>query len=141
MANPGDTGNGATITFGTSALSLAVTEIQIGETTIDMLDVSTLATTGYFKRMAADLKSAGDITVSFLHITQTAAPGVGGTPETFTVTFPQQAGDSAAATLVGTVVITGWTPPTLKNNEVQMGQVKVSFDGDTGPTYTKATSS
>lgn len=138
MASVGDTGNGATAVFGTSALSLLITEIQIGEISIDMLDVSLLATTDFAIEIASDLKKAPEVTLKAVHNTALVAPTVGGAPETFTVTFPLRTGEAAAANLAGTVVITGYTLPTLKNGEVQMLDVKVKFDGDTGPTYTKS---
>lgn len=141
MANMGDTGNGATVTFGTSALSLAITEIQIGGITIDMLDVSTLATTDYMIEIGSDLKKAPEVSLKFVFSTLATAPVVGGAPETFTTTFPLRTGEATAANLAGTIVITEFQLPELKNGTVQIGTAKVKFDGDTGPTYTKAVAS
>jgi hypothetical protein len=141
MANLGDTGNGATAVFGTSALSLAITEIQIGEITIDMLDVSLLATTDFMLEIASDLKKAPEVTLKFVFDTLATAPVVGGVPETFTVTFPLRTGEATAANLAGTIVITGFQLPELKNGTIQTGTAKVKFNGDTGPAYTKAIAS
>lgn len=141
MPNIGDTGNGATVTFGTSSLSLAITQIQIGEETIDMLDVSTLATTAYMERIASDLKDPPEVTVSFVFVTSATMPVVGDAPETMTITWPLQTGNNAAANLAGTAVFTSRKLPDLQNGQVQIGQCKWKYNGDTGPTYTKATTS
>lgn len=141
MPNIGDTGNGATATFATSSLSLAITQIQIGEETIDMLDVSTLATTAYMEKIASDLKEAPEVTVSYIFVTSATQPVVGAAPETMTITWPIQTGNVAAANLAGTAVFTSRKLPDLQNGQVQIGQVKWKYDGDTGPTYTKATTS
>lgn len=137
----GDTGNGATATFGTSSLSLAITKIQIGEISIDMLGVSTLATTDYMEEVASDLKKAPEVTIDFVFSTSANAPAVGGAAETMTITFPQRTGETAAATLVGTAQFVGLKLPDLENGKIQTGQVKWKYNGDTGPTYTKATTS
>lgn len=143
MALEGDTGNGATVTFATSSLALAADAqtIDIGEETIELLDVSKLSTTGYMERVASDLKDPPEVTLTVLFNTEDAAPTVGGAPETITVTFPLRTGQSAAATLAGTGVITSFKLPNLANGQVQQAQVKFKYDGDTGPTFTAATTS
>lgn len=135
----GDTGQGATATFGTSSLSLAVTKILIGEISIDMLDVSVLATTDYLEMIASDLKKTPEVTLDFVFVTSATAPVVGGAAETMTVTFPQRTGETAAATLVGTAQFTSFKLPDLQLGQIQAGQCKWKYNGDTGPTYTKAT--
>ncbi len=139
MALIGDTGNGATVTFSTSSLSLAVIAIQIGEQSIDMLDVSTLATTGDQEMIASDLKKAQEVTLTVLHVATTTAPVVGGAAETMTVTLPLFTGTTTAANLAGTAQFTSFKLPDLKNGELMTSQIKWKYNGDTGPTYTKAT--
>lgn len=139
MALNGDTGLGATFTMGTQAITLLITSITVGEEKIDMLDVSTLASTGFMEKVASDLKDAGEATVEFLWKTSTDKPAVGAAAETFTITWPQQAGDTAAATLAGTGVGTSLKYPDLKPGEIQKGSYTFTWDGDTGPTYTEAT--
>lgn len=141
MANLGDTGNGSTGVFGTSALSLAITEMQIGEIVVDMLDVSLLSTTDFMLEIGSDLKKAPEVTLKFVFDTLATAPAVNSAPETFTVTFPLRTGEATAANLAGTIVITSFQLPELKNGTVQIGTAKVKFNGDTGPTYTKAVAS
>lgn len=138
MANLGDTGNGATFVLGTTSLTLAVESIQIGEITIDMLDVSVLGTTDFMIEIASDLKRAPEVTVNFVFVTTATAPVVGSAAQTGTLTFPLRSGESTAANLAGTGVITSFKLPDLQNGVVQKGSMKFKYDGDTGPTYTVA---
>lgn len=139
MALIGDTGNGATATFGTSSLSLAITNIQIGEISIDMLDVSTLATTDFEEMVSSDLKKAPEVTLNVLFVASATAPVVGGAAETMTITWPLFTGTTGAATLAGTAQFTSFKLPDLQNGQIMSAQVKWKFNGDTGPTYSKAT--
>lgn len=134
----GDTGNGATVTFGTSSLSLAVTAIQIGEITVSMLDVSTLATTAFQEMIASDLRTTPEVSLDVLHVASAAVPTVGGAAETMTVTLPLFTGTTNAATLAGTAQFTSHKLPDLANGQLMMSKIKFKFNGDTGPTYTVA---
>lgn len=141
MAINGDTGQGWTFTFGTQSISLLVTQITCGKWTVTDLDVSVLSDTGFMKKLASDLKDAGTATIDFLWKTSTTAPVVGTTPETFTITAAQMTGDTAAATLAGTGYVKEITWPTAALGQVNKGQIVITWNGDTGPTYTKATTS
>lgn len=139
MALIGDTGQGATVTFATSTLALAVTKIKIGEITIDMLDVSTLATTDYMESIASDLKKAPEVELEFVFVATATAPVVGGAAETMTVTLPMLTGGATAANLAGTAQFTSFKIPDLELGKIQTGSCKWQYNGDTGPTYTKQT--
>lgn len=139
MALIGDTGNGATCTFATSSLTLAITKIQIGEQTIDMLDVSTLATTSDQEMIASDLKKAQEVTVTCLYVGSATLPVVGATAEAMTVTMPLFTGTTTAANLAGTAQFTSSKLPDMENGVLMQYQFKWKYNGDTGPTYTKAT--
>lgn len=138
MAIAGDVGNGATFTLGTQAISLLIKSIQIGAITVDMLDVSLLATTDFMLEIAAELKKAPEITVNFLHATLLDEVEVGVAAETGTVTFPLRTGEGTAANLAGTGQVTSFKLPDLQINTVQEGSLVFKYNGDTGPTYTKA---
>lgn len=140
MALEGDTGNGATVVFATSALALAADAetIQIGEETIELLDVSKLSTTGYMERVPSDLKDPPEVTISVVWNSADPVPTVGGAAETVTVTFPLRTGQTTAANLAGTAVITSWKLPDLQNGQIQKAQLKFKYNGDTGPTFTAA---
>jgi hypothetical protein len=139
MAVNGDTGQGWTFTFGTQSVTLLVTQITCGKWSVSALDVSVLATTDFMEKLASDLKDAGTFTVDFLFKTSTTAPTVGTAPETLTITAAQMTGDTAAATLVGTGFVMDLTWPTAALGAVNKGQITCCWNGDTGPTYTKAT--
>lgn len=139
MATNGDTGQLWTFGLGTQAISLLVTQINCGKWSVAVLDVSTLATTEFMEKLASDLKDAGTFTVDFLWKTSTTAPVVATTPETLTITAAQMTGDTAAATLAGTGFVQDITWPTAALGAVNKGQITCCWNGDTGPTYTKAT--
>lgn len=139
MALIGDTGQGMTATFGTSSLSLAVTEITIGTISIDMLNVSTLATTDFEELISSDLKKIGKVKLKFVFVGSATAPVVGGAAETMTVTWPLFTGGSTAANLAGTAQFTDLHLADGKLGEVMFGECEWQYNGDTGPTYTKAT--
>lgn len=139
MAVNGDTGQGWSFTFGTQSITLLITQITVGKWSIADLDVSTLATTDFMEKLASDLKDAGTFTVDFIWKTSTTAPVVGTTPETLTITAAQMTGDTAAATLIGTGYVKEITWPTAALGQVNKGQIVCTWNGDTGPAYTKAT--
>jgi hypothetical protein len=139
MALIGDTGNGATATFGTSSLSLAIVSMQISEQSVSMLDVSTLSTTGVQEMIASDLLTTQEVTLNVLFVASATAPVVGGAAETMTVTLPLFTGTTTAANLAGTAQFTSFKLPDLANGQLMMATVKFKYNGDTGPTYSKAT--
>jgi hypothetical protein len=141
MSNVGDTGQGMTATFGTSTLSLAITEITIGAFTLDALDVSLLASTGFQKLIRSDLTKAGKVKLKFVFVTSATMPVVGAVPETMTITWPLQTGNVVAANLAGTAFFTDLKLADGKLGEVMFGECDFQYDGATGPTYTKATTS
>lgn len=141
MALVGDTGNGATFTLTTqtAATSLKVDQIQIGEITLDMLDVSTLSTSDFQEMIASDLKATPELTISFNFNAAATAVTVTGLVDTATITFPVVSTQTTTtgATFTGTGVVTSFKLPDLQNGQVQKGQIKVKFDGDSGPTFTR----
>lgn len=148
MALTGDTGNGALLEFaadmgfGTNTTSMDVIEITPGEETVGVIDVSTLATTDAMESIPSDLREIGEASATFKFLTETGTlavvPSLPAAAGTITLTFPLRSGETQAATYVGTGFITGFTPPSLANGELQVGEIKWKFDGDTGPTYTEA---
>lgn len=100
----GDTGNGATLTFATTAFAVGLQNIQGWTEEVERLEVSTLATTSFKRYIASDLKETPEITVNFYWDTSLARPAIGGTPETMTITFPirTNGGEATAANYAGT---------------------------------------
>ena len=136
-----DTGNLATVTFGTYAPTLKIIEADLGERGVDDLDVSTLATTGDMESIASDLRSTNEVKLVVQWDTAIAPPVPGSAPETVTVTFPLRTGEATAANLAGTAYFKTVKFPTLANGTVQQGEVTIKYDGATGPTYTPSVAS
>jgi hypothetical protein len=136
----GDTGNGATLTFSSTSFAVGLQNIQGWTEEIERLEVSTLASTGFKKYIVSDLIEAPEITVNFYWDTSLAKPTIGGTSETITITFPLRTngGEATAANYAGSGFIRSITWPTLENGSVQMGSMVLSFNGVTGPTWTKS---
>ena len=141
MSLTGDTGNLATFTLTTqtSVAALKVTKIAIGEITLDMLDVSTLATTGFMEEIASDLKKAPEVTIDYVVSQSATNIDVTGSVDTATITFPVGSAQTTTngATFAGTGVVTSIKLPDFENGSILTGQAKFKFDGDTGPTYTR----
>ena len=137
MANAAvDIGTGATLTFGTSALALNWTAINIGERSIATIDTTHLGTTGQMTSMGGDLTTQTPIVVDFQWDSE-AIPVELATAESLTVTFPQAAANtSSAATYIGTGFITKVVFPNLGVEELQMGQLEFTPDGATDFAWT-----
>lgn len=136
----GDTGNGATITFGTTSFAVLLKKINGWEETIEKLDVSSLSSTGRKRYISSDLFEPPEITYDFYWDTTKDKPTIGGAPETITVTFPVRTngGEATGATYAGTGFIKSIKWPDLENGVVQVGSLTVAYDGTTGPTWTKS---
>ena len=147
MALTGDTGNGATLTFaanmgfGTATTSMTCITISQGEQTVAVVDVTTLATTDCEESIPGDLRSVAESSAEFKWLTTTVAttanncslPGAAGA---VVLTAPIRSGETTAASFTGTGFVTGFTPPSFANNELQKGAIKWKYDGDTGPAFT-----
>ena len=140
MALTGDTGNSATFTLTTqtAVASLKVTKISIGEITLDMLDVSTLATTGFMEEIPSDLTKAPEVTIDYVFDVSATNIAVTGLQDTATISLPLSPAltTTTRATFAGTGVVISNKLPDLENGVVMAGQAKIKMDGDTGPTYT-----
>ena len=141
MALTGDTGNSATFTLTTqtAVASLKVTKISIGEITLDMLDVSTLATTGFMEEIPSDLTAAPEVTIDYVFDVGATNIAVTGLQDTATISFPLSPllTTTTRATFAGTGVVVAVKLPDPENGAVNMGQAKIKFDGETGPVYTR----
>jgi hypothetical protein len=138
-----DTGHGASITFATTAWSGKIQGIPTNlDISVPRVDKSYLATSGEREYMAGDLKDLGEIEIDVVFEGVTGLPAVatGGSSETITMTYPLPGGGAAvAANVAGTGFITGVTYPPLQTNTLQVGKIRFTYDGATGPTYTATT--
>ena len=129
-----DTGNAATFTL--SGFTVDIVSIAAGTRTLGTGDRSLLSHTGFMRKFLHDLTDAGSVTIEFEKDAADGSPTIGGAASSGVITYPTQAGESTPANITGTGWITSYTPPTFRNNELQMGSVTFTYDGETGPTET-----
>lgn len=133
-----DTGNGATLTR--SGFTVDIVSMSLGNRTMETLDISLLSDSTWVQKIAADLADAGTLTVEYNFDATGGSgelPSPGGAAVATTVTFPiHTSGNTNAATLAGTTILTDVKPPDFANNELQRASATFTFDGVTGPTFT-----
>lgn len=137
MAANGDTGNTATIAFGTSSFVGNYTRIGGTEQTREALEDTVLATTSRKSYCPDDLVEPGEFECELLwNPSYSVFPPISGAVETITITYPVKAGQSAGGTLAGTGFLIAAKGPDLVNGALMRNTYKVKWDGKTGPTYT-----
>lgn len=136
MAN---TGVGATLVL-TSGSTYTGRWKSIGafNQTVEALDDTALSSNDYKEFVPDDLASVDPINVE-LYAGLSATPPVVGAVCTATITFPKQSGQTNAATLTGTAIITAFNQPELSIGTRLMSNLTLQFDGKTGPTFAPAT--
>lgn len=141
MAIVGDTGQGATFTLSTQTAVSAykVIDIDIGEMSRGMIEVSHLGTTTDEERIIEDLNKHGDWIVRVRHDAYSTAVTITGSVDTATITFPASPTQTTTtgANIAASGYITAVKLPKLAKNEPQEAVYKFSPNGDTGPTYTR----
>lgn len=131
------TGKGATIAFGTSAYSLTLKEMDLGEEKRDSIEDTGLASTKV-THVPGDLTDPGEMKIKY-YFDQSAAsarPACTTAPETVTVTFPLKTGETTPANMAGTGMVTRVGRPKLVIGTLMEGEATVRWDGRTGPTHT-----
>ena len=134
-----DTGHGATITFGTSALTYKWRKIGAVEQAGESVEDTDLSVNYYKTFLPGDVFEPGEFEIEYCWNAKTALPALG-TVETITITLPVS-GALSAGDLEGTGFIMSRTAfPELATNGLQIGKMKVAFDGAGGvaPTFTAA---
>ena len=137
MAFVPTTGSTGTVAFGTSALTLVVTEIGEYTKSRELLDASALNTTGakeFYPAVLDDVSTPINVVVWF-------NPGVNlascGTGETITLTYPKSGTGNNAATLAGTGVITSEGTAAMRVGALMAKTMQFRFDGlATNPAFT-----
>lgn len=132
-----DLGTGATLTLSEDTTAYEIVSIQVGEETLEAIDVSTLATTGPMEYIPADNNDTPELSVTVNFRVDHGLPAIGST-HTATVTFPLGPAQTTTtkATFAGTGFVTNRGFPELTSNQKQEGSFSIKFDGDTGPTFT-----
>lgn len=140
------TGNGATLTLGTTGSVGSIQEMTLPEWTLEKIETSHLGTTNFKTYVPGDLVEPGELTATVIFDTEVSVPTISSTTgswdaaETVTVTFPiQKSTNTTAATLVGTGFITGYSFPQMANDTLQVATITISFDGETEPAFSAET--
>lgn len=132
-----DTGNSATITFGTTGFTAQYTMIGGAEMERPKVKTSHLTTTNYETYMVGDLTEPGETECEFQYNPNTQPP-ILNAAETITITYPVPSGLTNGATKSGTGFLVKWSEPELKNNELMIAKYTIAWDGNTEPTYVDA---
>lgn len=135
-----DTGHGFSVSFGTTAwtgwLRSLPSNLKLARPRVNTTHAASASTQKY---MPGDLDDHEEIELEVLFDSVKALPARGSADETITITLPLPAGGAAAAaTIAGTGFITSVEYPSLVTNEVQIGKIRFSWSGATGPTWTAA---
>lgn len=128
-----DTGQGATITFGTSSFTALYKEFGELDQQGGSLDITALSTTGANKKMPQDNYDGGKRVCILYFDPEDGLPDLH-SPETITITYPVSASGNTAATEAGTGWVVRRKFPKLANNEVQMAEIEIEWQ--TAPTFT-----
>lgn len=139
-------GNGATLTLSSTGSSLAVSKITLGAWSRERIERKLLSADGPAQYSGGSVYDHAPVEVEFFWDSDASSllPANTGqhtmpSAETMTITWPVGVGESGAATLVGTAFITEVEWPEFDHDTYQMGKLTISWDGETGPLYTSAT--
>lgn len=139
-----DTGHGASITFGTSALAFPWRKIGAVEQAGQKVEANYLGIVAigsdpaYAQYLPGDLTEPGEFEIEYAFDSEEDLP-VMLTAETITITLPLGRGQSTAFDLEGTgFVISRTASPECATNGLQIAKMRIAFDGLTGPTPTPA---
>ena len=122
-----DTGNGASLTLASGGFTTAMDIVSIspGSESVESLDVTTLASTGYKEYIPGDLKESPEITAEVLFDSTLGLPEAG-TTHLVTITWPVVAA-TPAAKLVGNGFIMSTEYPELVSDTVQRSSITIKL--------------
>jgi hypothetical protein len=123
-------GTGTTVVFsGGSTWAGTVRSLDIGETSVPVIDKTHLATTGFRELIAGSLKAPQPITMT-VFFDPAVPPPAAGTAATCTIAFA-----GGANTLTGTGFFQA-VSIAVENEEMMEATVVFQLDGATDPAYT-----
>ena len=129
---------GASVSFGTSALTGKITSISQVEQSREALDITDLSVSANNPKlyMPADIYEPGTFDIEFLYAADQGLPDITAVAETITITWPKATSAGAAATFAGSGFIQSRSTAAASVGEVMKINCTVQFDGETEPTYT-----
>ena len=130
-----DTGNGGTITFGSSGWSGQFTAIRRSGETRPSIDTTNLATTTARTFIPADLVDRGSIECD-IQYDPDEPPPITSAAETITLTFPIPSGLSNGATIVGLLSFITDHDLDIPEGDLMTGSITIKWGKDV--TFTDA---
>jgi len=129
---------GASVSFGTSALTGKITSISQVEQSREALDITDLSVSANDPKlyMPADIYEPGTFDIEFLYAADQGLPDITAVAETITITWPKATSSGAAATFAGSGFIQSRSTAAASVGEIMKINCTVQFDGETEPTYT-----
>ncbi len=129
---------GASVSFGTSALTGKITSISQVEQSREALDITDLSVSANNPKlyMPADIYEPGTFDIEFLYAADQGLPDITAVAETITITWPKATSAGAAATFAGSGFIQSRSTAAASVGEIMKINCTVQFDGETEPTYT-----
>ena len=131
-----NTGHGGSVTFGTSSLTYFWRKIGAVEQEGEAVEDSDLDNTYFKSYLPGDVVEPGEFEIEYAFDSEDAQPDMTD-PETITLTLPLDSTQSSAYNVAGTgYVLSRTVYPECASNGLQIGKMKIAFDGLTGPTPT-----
>jgi hypothetical protein len=129
---------GASVSFGTSALTGKITSISQVEQSREALDITDLSVSANDPKLyiPADIYEPGTFDIEFLYAADQGLPDITAVAESITITWPKATSAGAAATFAGSGFIQSRSTAAASVGEIMKINCTVQFDGETEPTYT-----
>ena len=133
-----DTGHGGAIAFTTSSLAYSWRKIGTVENERGEVEDTHLGVTTYRTFLPGDVVEPGDFELEYVFDNEGAQSALTSlVPETITITFPIPTGNTVAANYAGQGFVKSRTAvPELSTDTLQVGRMRVRFNGKTGPNFT-----
>lgn len=127
IANP-DTGQGATLAFGTAVFVANYLSISPKGISRASLETTNLGTTTAHAFTPEDLINNGEVTCEYFYDPKTAPP-IGAVPETITITYPIPVSNSTGTTLAGSGFVTEYVQGSAMIGELMKGSLTFKWAG------------
>lgn len=135
-----DTGNGASLTFASGITdTLKIRMIDPSEESVGKIECSDLDTEDRKKYIPEDLSENADMSVEWNWDTFDTPPTPRLNLGLVTLTYPLRPGETTPATRAGSAYVSAVKHPKIANGELQLGTMKIQYDGVTPLAYTKST--
>ena len=133
----GLTGQGTTVALTNGGSVACIRSLTLPTWSMDTIDASCLADTGFMRKIAADLVDGGSVEVVAVFEATDEPFTPDGTQDTITITLPSAG--TTGGILAGTGFISDCTLPSVEIGGLLVQSFTFTFDGETGPTYTAGT--